>query len=174
MYITEAIRKKFLVIVINNEVAKELKQMYKYDNIKSYRTVNRKVRFEERHSGVWIDENVPLEQVDMQYVNRVALGQVYCGNSQDNEAVDVLNNYQDVIQGQNRTVMSAIELRIYSSFIQKFLQDLEQANPELGLAETINNLVKLHNQFDKDAMEYGPYTKEQYIQAVLTPHFDKQ
>lgn len=170
MYLTEAIRKKFLVIVKNNESVKTIKQMTGYDYIFSYRTVD----VEELKQPVWIDADVPLEKLNMSRLGEVTMGQVHYGNSQDNEAVDVLNNYQDVIQGQNRAVMSAIELRIYSSFIQKFLQDLEQANPELGLTETINNLVKLHNQFDKDAMEYGPYTKEQYIQAVLTPHFDKQ
>lgn len=171
MYLTEAIRKKFLVIVKDNDTVKAIKQLYKYDDVMSYRSFN-KVDGIARAS--WIDHDVPIDKIDLERLEAVTMDQVYYGNSQDNEAVDVLNNYQDVIQGQNRTVMSAIELRIYSSFIQKFLQDLEQANPELGLTETINNLVKLHNQFDKDAMEYGPYTKEQYIQAVLTPHFDKQ
>lgn len=170
MYLTEAIRKKFLVIVKDNETVKSIKRLYKYDDVISYRSFN-------KADGIarasWIDHDVPIDKIDLERLEVVTLNQVYYGNSQDNEAVDVLNNYQDVLQGQNRVVMSAIELRIYSSFIQKFLQDLERANPELGLTETINNLVKLHNQFDKDAMEYGPYTKEQYIQAVLTPHFDK-
>lgn len=171
MYITEAIRKKFLVIVINNEKAKELKQLYKYDNIKSYRSIK---RIDGVSKPVWIDSDVILESSDMNRLEQISMGQVYYGDSQDNEAVDILNQYEELIAGQNKTITSAIELRIFSSFIQKFLQELEHANPSLGLTDTINNLVKLHNNFDKAAIEYGPYQKEEYISAVLAPHFDKQ
>ncbi|MBP1040380.1 hypothetical protein I6N95_05065 [Vagococcus sp. BWB3-3] len=90
----------------------------------------------------------------------------------DNNPTEVINEYRDVLTAsgdvinmQSECIKKGIAMRIFN---QEVIELLVKINKTGNLTPTIDAMTQLACEFDTLAMEYGPYTKQAYIQAVVT------
>lgn len=165
MDVTEAIQKGFTILVLNEATAKMLRKKYDYPLFRSHRT-----KALDAVKGLLIDETCDVTKIktDMDSVP------VYFSKVSVNEYKDLLEHCNQLILDQADALKDAIALRMFCGYIQKYLQELEDAGDNVGLQPTIDNLIKLIRTFDNKAMEVGPFNKGAYMKAANEPFFDKE